>query len=324
MAAPGWIKIHRALLDHWCATEPEALAVWVRLLCEANFEDKKANIGGRLIDVKRGQLVFGLNAFSDRSGVSVKVIRRVISQLESDGMLGKQNFNKFSLITITCYDEYQDEGKQKASKGQAEGKQRATPKEVKKLRSEEVSDSLSSELDAGIEAVIEKLNDVTGQKLLSTTKVHRENISARLNEGFTVEQLVSIVECKAAEWMGTRFQSYLKPENLFRPKNFHKNLSQAEIASSVTKAEDLAEVYNELMTELPPVSVITTKMRSEVTEFCLKGEMDKEKFRNYLIYVRENCKWISSGEYKVGFDYLVNIDTLLKVRGDLMNDRTAR
>lgn len=137
MSAPGWIKVHRALLDHWCATEPEALAVWVRLLCEANFEGKKANIGGRLIDVKRGQLVFGLNAFSERSGVSVKVLRRIISQLESDGMLGKQNFNKFSLITITCYDEYQEDGKQKASEGQAEGNRRATPKEVNNSRSKE-------------------------------------------------------------------------------------------------------------------------------------------------------------------------------------------
>lgn len=324
MAAPGWIKVHRALLDHWCATEPEALAVWIRLLCEANFESKKSMINGCLIDVQRGQLVFGLDAFSKKSGVSVAKLRRIISMLESDGMISRQKTSKYSLISIACYDKYQDDDRQTAGKEQANNNQIAAPKEVKNLRSKEVSNSLSSELDDGIAAVIEKLNNLTGQKLLSTTKVHRESISARLNDGFTVGQLISIVECKAAEWMGTKFQSYLKPENLFRPKNFHKNLSQSEIACSVTKAEDLAEVYNELMPELPPVSVITTKMRGEATEFCLKGQMDKEKFRNYLMYVRENCKWISSGEYKVGFDYLVNIDTLLKVRGDLMNDRAAR
>ena len=172
MSAPGWIKVHRALLDHWCATEPEALAVWVRLLCEANFEGKKANIGGRLIDVKRGQLVFGLNAFSERSGVSVKVLRRIISQLESDGMLGKQNFNKFSLITITCYDEYQEEGKQKASEGQAEGKQRATPKEVNNSRSEE--DKKDKQDPAGADIDFSPLR-MTTEQVEEVKRIRRKN-----------------------------------------------------------------------------------------------------------------------------------------------------
>lgn len=124
-------------MDHWSASEPEALSVWIRLLCEANYEDKKASVYGKLVDIKRGQLVFGLDAFSARSGVSVKKLRRIIDMLIKDGMLGRQVFNKFSVITITCYDKYQDEGKQEASTGQAEGKQRAAPKEDNNLRSEE-------------------------------------------------------------------------------------------------------------------------------------------------------------------------------------------
>lgn len=124
-------------MDHWSASEPEALAVWVRMLCEANYEDKKANVYGQLVDVKRGQLVFGLDAFSARTGVSVKKLRRIIDMLIKDGMLGRQVFSKFSVITITCYDRYQDEGKQEAGRGQAEGKQRAAPKEDNNSRSEE-------------------------------------------------------------------------------------------------------------------------------------------------------------------------------------------
>ena len=146
MSAPGWIKIHRALLDHWCATEPEALAVWVRLLCEANFEDKKANVYGQLVEVKRGQLVFGLDSFSARTGVSVKKLRRIIDMLISDGMVGRQVMSKFSIITIACYDKYQDLDRQEAGKGQAEGRQRAAPKEVKNLRSKE-TDSTSPDGD---------------------------------------------------------------------------------------------------------------------------------------------------------------------------------
>ena len=145
MSQPGWIKIHRALMDHWSSSEPEALAVWIRMLCEANYEDKKSNVYGQLVEVKRGQLVFGLDAFSARSGVSVKKLRRIIDMLLKDGMLGRQVFNRFSIITITCYDKYQDVGKQEAGEGQAEGKQRAAPKEGNNSRSEEPS--LSADAD---------------------------------------------------------------------------------------------------------------------------------------------------------------------------------
>lgn len=137
MASPGWIKIHRALINHWCANEPEALAVWVRLLCEANFEDKKSLINGCLVDVKRGQLVFGLDAFSKKSGVSVMKLRRIISMLESDGMINRQKTSKYSLISIVCYDKHQDDDRQRTGKEQAKNNQITTPKEVKKLRTKE-------------------------------------------------------------------------------------------------------------------------------------------------------------------------------------------
>ena len=141
MSAPGWIKVHRALLDHWCATEPEALAVWVRLLCEANFESKKSMINGCLIEVERGQLVFGLDAFSKKSGVSVAKLRRIISMLESDGMISRQKTSKYSLISISCYDKYQEDDRQNAGKTQAKDNQIAAPKEVKNLRSKETDHS---------------------------------------------------------------------------------------------------------------------------------------------------------------------------------------
>lgn len=136
MSVPGWIKIHRSLLDHWCSNEPEAIAVWIRLLCEANFEDKKSSINGQLVEVKRGQLVFGLDAFSTRSGVTVKRLRRIMDMLERDGMVGRQRTNKYSIVTITCYDKYQEE----AGKGQAKGRQRAAPKEDKNPRSKKDTD----------------------------------------------------------------------------------------------------------------------------------------------------------------------------------------
>ena len=120
----GWICLHRSLLKHWLADEPEALAVWVRLLMEANHSSVKKLFNGKLIEIKRGQLVFGLPAFSAKSGVSIHKLRRVISALESDGMIHRQKTNKYSIISITCYEDYQSAaGKTQASNKQNAGKQ---------------------------------------------------------------------------------------------------------------------------------------------------------------------------------------------------------
>jgi len=127
----GWIKLHRQLLDNWIMTEPEALSVWVRFLLEANHDTKKKMLNGSLVEIKRGQLVFGLEAFSARSGVSIAKLRRYIKLLESDGMINRLKTAKYSIITIASFDSYQSTDKQTASKEQSNNKQIATPKECK-------------------------------------------------------------------------------------------------------------------------------------------------------------------------------------------------
>ena len=121
----GWVSIDRKILDHWSASEPEALAVWVRLILEANHSDTKKLFNGTLTEIKRGQVVFGYPAFSQKSGVSVAKLRRIMSMFEKDGMISRQTTNKYSLISITCYDKYQSTDRQTAGESQADNKQTA-------------------------------------------------------------------------------------------------------------------------------------------------------------------------------------------------------
>jgi hypothetical protein len=123
MSLSGFISLDRALLGHWCAGEPEALSVWVRLLLDANFADKKTMFNGALIEIKRGQLIFGYPSFSAKSGVSVAKLRRIIKTFEDDGMISRQKTNKYTLISITYYDKYQSSNRQNAGKSQADDKQ---------------------------------------------------------------------------------------------------------------------------------------------------------------------------------------------------------
>lgn len=130
----GWIKIHRELMGHWVSGDPASLSVFVRLLCEANFVDKKDNINGSPINVKRGQLIFGLPAFSKRSGVSISTLRRVMKNLQKEGMIDRQNFSKFSIVSIINYESWQSVDSQEAGKQQAKSSRATTPEEVKEFK----------------------------------------------------------------------------------------------------------------------------------------------------------------------------------------------
>lgn len=104
----GWIKLDRSMLDHWVWRDADAQRIWLEMLMRANFEDKTRLFNGQLISLKRGQLVFGRKVYADRLGINENTIRKVLKLLISDGMIHQQTTNKYSIISITCYDRYQD------------------------------------------------------------------------------------------------------------------------------------------------------------------------------------------------------------------------
>lgn len=134
MANGGWLKFHRKLADHWCASDPNFFAVWFRLLAEANYEDKISLINGSTINVKRGHLIYGREAFSKRSGVSVSKLRRIMKVLAKEHMIDQQITNKYSIVSITNYDKYQSLDQPKTSKRPTNDQQTTTPKELKEVK----------------------------------------------------------------------------------------------------------------------------------------------------------------------------------------------
>ena len=58
----GWIRLDRAIQDNFLWQEPEALKLWLYLLMAASLTDKATAFNGQMLTIKRGQLVFGLNA----------------------------------------------------------------------------------------------------------------------------------------------------------------------------------------------------------------------------------------------------------------------
>lgn len=89
--------------------------------------------------------------------------------------------------------------------------------------------------DGEIAEVVDYINAKTGKRLRVKAKVNREPINARLDEGYTVADLKSVVDIKLADWAdetssdGRRLSDYLVPETLFRPKNIERYLNSRPV-----------------------------------------------------------------------------------------------
>jgi hypothetical protein len=84
-------------------SDPNTFSVFIYLLLQANFEDRKYK--GLLI--KRGQVMTGIRVISDKTGVSIRSVRTAITRLESTHEVTRQRHSNFTVISILNYDQYQ-------------------------------------------------------------------------------------------------------------------------------------------------------------------------------------------------------------------------
>ena len=78
---------------------------------------------------------------------------------------------------------------------------------------------------AEITEVIGYLND-KADKAYKTTSKQTEHISARLAEGYSVDDCKSVIDKKVAEWKGTNMEKYLRPETLFNSTKFENYMNE--------------------------------------------------------------------------------------------------
>ena len=104
----GWIKIHRDIATHWIFQDAEKFKWWIDLLLMASFEDNKALVGDRLVEVKRGQQIISLSFLASRWDTSKRTVLKFLTLLESDGMCNRCTHQKVTILTICNYESYQE------------------------------------------------------------------------------------------------------------------------------------------------------------------------------------------------------------------------
>lgn len=93
--------------------------------------------------------------------------------------------------------------------------------------------------------IIDYLNEKTNSKFKYNTKATQQKINARLNEGYTLDDFIVVIDKKTAEWNKTEFEKYLCPETLFGTK-FEKYLNQKIVTKNTSKKETSNNIFYEI------------------------------------------------------------------------------
>jgi len=138
-----WIKIDRNIERWRWYQDANTMRVFLHLLLNANISDHDF----QLDKIHRGQLVTSYDKIAVRLGITYRQARTAVEHLKSTQEVAVKQRPKYLVISIVNYDEYQSDGRQKAGKRQADGRQTATIKEYKEIKKERNIYTPSAETD---------------------------------------------------------------------------------------------------------------------------------------------------------------------------------
>lgn len=100
----GYIKLHRKIADWEWYNDPNTFRLFMHLLLNANYEAKK----WQGLDIQPGQLLTGRIKLAHELKLSEQEIRTSISKLKSTNEITTSSTNKFSIVTLNRWADYQD------------------------------------------------------------------------------------------------------------------------------------------------------------------------------------------------------------------------
>ena len=114
----GWVKIYRKMLSWEWFGDANTLQVFLYLLLNAALEDTR-NKGS---EIKRGQVITSISQIAETTRLSTRQIRTALAHLKSTGELTYKSTNKFSVVTICRFDDYQSKQQpERQAEGQTTG-----------------------------------------------------------------------------------------------------------------------------------------------------------------------------------------------------------
>lgn len=139
----GYFFVYRRLFEHEVGKNPLAVALWVRLLSDASYEDKEIFWENKTLSIKRGQLITSIDKLSKWLGISRRTTKRILDALQSVQQINIKTTNKYTVITIQNYNKYQALPNKRTSDGTTNAQQTPTTNTTKEYNKERPSSKTS-------------------------------------------------------------------------------------------------------------------------------------------------------------------------------------
>lgn len=126
----SWVKIHRKITEWEWYKHPPTRDLFIHLLLTVNYNPTRY-MGG---DIPAGAAVYGRKELSSILGFSEQSVRTALEHLKSTNEVTIKTTNKFSIIQIVKWDEYQSSTNGSTNNQPTTNQQLTTDKEYNKLR----------------------------------------------------------------------------------------------------------------------------------------------------------------------------------------------
>ena len=207
----GWIKLHRSITEWEWYNDNNTFKVFIHCILKANRIPKQ----WQGITINVGNFVTSYNKLAVETHLSVQNVRTVLNKLIDTKELILKSTNRYSIITVCNYKRYQLSIKdEQQSINTPTNKPLTTTKNIKNKE---------------IKPIVEYLNLKAGTSFKPTTELTVKHITARLTEGYSLEDFKAVIDAKVKDWANnTDMAKYIRPTTLFTPSNFEDYLQQSK------------------------------------------------------------------------------------------------
>lgn len=186
-----WVKLHRKFIEWGWYSDSVVKCVFLHLLMTAAYKEGEY----RGYKIYPGDVVIGRKKMASDLGFSEQQIRTALKKLESTGEITKKSTNKFTIVTVENWGEYQNyqpaeqptDNQEITNKKPTNNQQVTTSKEIKKVRNKElvnVSNDTYGQISDSFNAICTSYPKVT-----RLTEKRKQKLKARL-KSFSEEDII--------------------------------------------------------------------------------------------------------------------------------------
>jgi len=104
----GFISIHRKIIDNPIYQNSGLLHLFIHCILKANHKDNDFIFNGKMVKIRRGSFITGRKELSKDVNMKESTVYKRLHILQGLGYVKLTSFNKYSIIEVMKYYEYQD------------------------------------------------------------------------------------------------------------------------------------------------------------------------------------------------------------------------